>query len=109
MRRLAAITLPIVLLAACATAPVPPSQPLAGMTGPEAAYVCNDQTTVYITEHAGDDARVVLPDGKQMFLPQFPSRSGFQYGTATHEFRGGGPTAVWTAPQHPPVACWMKQ
>ena len=79
------------------------------MTGPEAAFVCADQTTVYITEHPGDDARAVLPDGKVVMLAQFPSRSGFEYGNGTHEFRGGGPTAVWTAPQRPPIVCKAKQ
>ncbi len=109
MRRLAAITLPIVLLAACATAPVPPGQPLAGMTGPETAFLCDDQTTVYITEHTGDDARAVLSDGKVLMLPQYPSRIGFEYGTATHAFRGGDTTALWTAPQRPPTMCRLKQ
>jgi membrane-bound inhibitor of C-type lysozyme len=109
MRRFTAILLPLALLAACATPPSPPSPPLAGMTGPETAYLCADQATVYVTEHPGEDARAVLSDGKELRLPQFPSRSGFQYGTATHEFRGGGSTAVWTAPQHPPVACHQKQ
>ena len=108
MRCLAAITLPLALLAACAT-PQPPAPVLAGMTGPEAAFVCGDQVTVYITEHAGDDARVVFADGKQLFMPQFRSSIGFAYGTAIYEFRGGGPSAVWTAPNRPPTACGPKR
>jgi hypothetical protein len=78
------------------------------MIGPQIAFLCDDQTTVYITEHAGDDAKAVLPNGTEMILPQFASRGGFQYGTATHEFRGGGSTAVWSAPQRPPVMCRQK-
>ena len=108
MRSLAAITLPLALLAACAT-PQPPARALAGLMGPEAAFVCGDQVTVYITEHAGDDARVVFADGKQVFLPQFRSTIGFEYGTAIYVFRGGGPSAVWTAPNRPPTACVPKQ
>jgi hypothetical protein len=106
MRRLAAITLPLVLLAACATAP---TVPLAGMTGPQIAYLCDDQTTVYVTEHPGDDARAVLSGGQELMLPQFPSTIGFEYGTATHTFRGGEATALWTAPQRPPTACRLKK
>jgi membrane-bound inhibitor of C-type lysozyme len=106
MRRLAATTLSLGLLAACSTPN--PTFPPAGMVGPQIAYLCEDKTTVYITEHVGDDAKAVLADGTELILPQFVSRGGFQYGTATHEFRGGGTTALWSAPGKPPTICRQK-
>ena len=107
MRRLTATTLSLALLAACSTTSNPTFAPR-GMVGPQIAYLCDDQTTVYVTDHAGDDAKAVLADGTELILTQFPSSGGFQYGTATHEFRGGQTTAVWTAPRRTPVACRRK-
>jgi hypothetical protein len=106
MRRLAATTLSLGLLAACST-PNPTFTP-AGMVGPQFAYLCEDKTTVFITEHADDNAKAVLADGTELILPPLLSRGRFEYGTATHEFRVGGTTAVWSAPKQPPVICRQK-
>jgi len=100
MRRLAAISVSLGLLAACATAPAPSREPPA----PELNYLCDDYTAIAM--HPGVDAIAVLSGGLELRLPQYP---GARYTNGAHEFRSHGPTGIWTAPPRPPVVCRLKQ
>ncbi len=101
MRRLAAISVSLGLLAACATAPAPSRDTPAA---PELNYLCDDFTTIAM--HPGVDAIAVLRSGLELRLPQYP---GARYTNGAHEFRGHGATGIWTAPPRPPVVCRLKQ
>lgn len=102
MRRLAAITLSLGLLASCGTSP----GRYPGRPGPEMTYLCDDLTTVIMQPSA--DALAVLNSGLELRLRQYPSMSDFRYSNGAHEFRGGGRTGIWVVPQRAPVVCWLK-
>ena len=100
MRRLAAISVSLGLLAACGTATPPSSRPPA----PELNYLCDDYTAIAV--HPGVDAIAVLNSGLELRLPQYP---GLRYTNGAQEFRSHGLTGTWTAPPRPPVVCRLKR
>jgi hypothetical protein len=100
MRRLAAISVALALLAGCGTA----AAPSRGASAPELNYLCDDFTAIAM--HPGVDAIAVLRSGLELRLPQYP---GARYTNGAQEFRSHGLSGIWVGPQGTPVVCRLKQ
>lgn len=88
--------LPALLLTACAT-------PMSSQPEP-VDFSCADGTTLRVV-FVDETARVSLPGGEQLVLPQQVSGSGFRYGTPRHELRGKGDEIQWTVGRRVPLSC----
>lgn len=86
------------LLAACASA---------GPT-PTVTYVCEDRTELAV-QFNPDMARVTLPGGGKVSLPQQIAGSGIWYSTPQYELRGKGDDATWTVGRRAPVNCKVRR
>ena len=86
------------LLSACA---VP--QP-----GNSVTYSCEGDLTLRV-QFTRDAARVTLPGGEELLLPQQPAASGISYGTPQHQLRGKGDEATWTTGRRTPMACRVRR
>lgn len=98
--KLAALLVP--LLAACA-APGPATPPARNV-----AYACEDGTVLRV-RYVSEGARVTLPDGQEVLLPQQPTASGTWYATAQHTLRGKGDEATWTVGRRVPTNCRVQR
>lgn len=90
-------------LAGCAMPPWSSTGSLQGARAP-VVYDCEDGlrlTVVYGT----DAARVSLPDGRTLTLPQQPSGSGMRYAEGPNELRGKGSDITWAVADRIPTNC----
>ena len=71
---------------------------------PTVVYQCEDVLRLSV-QFDPDKARVTLPDGTVLSLPQQPAASGFWYSSGLHELRGKGDEAQWTVGRRVPMAC----
>lgn len=71
---------------------------------PTVVYQCEDVVRLSV-RFESDQARVSLPDGAVLSLPQQRAASGFWYSSGLHTLRGKGDEAEWTVGRRMPMAC----
>lgn len=70
-------------------------------------YICDDGSTL-VVRFEPELARVSLPGGDEVVLPQQQAGSGIWYAGPRHELRGKGGEATWTMGRRVPVVCRVR-
>lgn len=70
-------------------------------------YICRDGSKLAV-EFTADAAKIGLPDGSKLELPQQQAASGILYSSDRHELRGKGDVATWTVGKKTPTECTVE-
>ena len=70
-------------------------------------YICDDGSTL-VVRFEPELARVTLPAGEEVVLPQQQAGPGVWYAGPRHELRGKDREATWTMGRRAPVQCSVR-